>query len=84
VLPCTAVAKRSPDPQSASLLRRKADRITIDALSTLRESVQRLEAAHSRHEDLLTMTFRRIADIQAQMDVFAMRAGTRQRLGKKR
>jgi len=32
--------------------------------------VQQLDAARFRHEEMLAMTFRRIAEIQAQVDRF--------------
>lgn len=56
----------------------------LDALAGVRQTQERLEATVSRHEEMLAMTFRRIADVQAQVDVLAMRGVRRPRLGKKR
>jgi len=70
VIACSAVAKRTPKKTNPLALRRESDRIIRDAIGALRESVQQLDAARFRHEEMLAMTFRRIAEIQAQVDRF--------------
>jgi septal ring factor EnvC (AmiA/AmiB activator) len=64
--------------------RRKADRRdTLEDLALQREGLSQIDEMLRRHDDMLATTFRRIADMQAEIDVLKTQA-PRRRAGKKR